>query len=112
MLMVAPLPLFIVMVEGDAKPMAVPPEMIIPPEPEANVMSPEDTLPLTVTVPAASPVAPLPKLRASVVAVVTLPGSVAPVESVLHPCELLPVVGAAHVPPAVPKPAVPPLLSQ
>ena len=42
----------------------------------------------------------------------TLPGSVPPVESPLQPWVASPVVGTAHVPAAVPKPAEVPLLSQ
>ncbi|MEI7955869.1 MAG: hypothetical protein WCJ66_11925 [Verrucomicrobiota bacterium] len=37
---------------------------VTPPEPEAKVMLSAFTVPLTVMVPAARPVAPLPKLRA------------------------------------------------
>ncbi len=66
----------------------------------------------TVTVPATSPcpAVPVPKLMASVVAVVMLPGAVVPVASVFQP-GIGPAVGADQVPPAVPKPA-PARLSQ
>ncbi len=97
----------------------VPPRVIVPPE---RVMFPEAdpkvrefafTVPETVIVPAARPSEAVPKFKESVELVVVVPeGSVLPVESVLQPWVALFVVGAAHVPPAVPKPAVPPLLSQ
>ena len=54
----------------------------------------------------------VPKLTSSPLVVVTFPGTSVPPELVLQPCEALPVVGTAHVPPAVPKPAADPLLSQ
>ena len=55
----------------------------------------------------------VPKFSASAVVVVVVPeGSVAPVEDELQPWVASFVVGAAQVPVAVPKPAVPPLASQ
>ncbi len=56
-------------------------------------------------VPAPRPLAPLPKLMGSDVVVVTLPGTDAPVASVFQP-GMGPGVGAAQIPPAVPKPSV------
>ena len=86
----------------------VPPESTMAPEPEAKVMSPESTVPLTVMGPAARPVAPLPKLMESVVAVVKGAKAFSPVALRDQPATV-PAVGAAQVPvdaPAVPKPAV------
>ena len=95
-------------------PMAsVPPERVIAPEADPKVRLAVLTVPLTVMVPVASPRVEVPKFRASAVAVVMLaPVAATPVESVLQPCVASPVVGAAQVPPAVPKPAVVPLSSQ
>ena len=91
----------------------VPPERVMFPEAEPKVSEFAFTVPETVIVPAARPAEPVPKFKASEVeVVVVLEGSVAPVASVLQPWVELLVVGAAHVPVAVPKPAVPPLLSQ
>jgi hypothetical protein len=90
---------------------SVPPESVIA-ELVAKVMVLLVTLPLIVTVPAPKARVAVPKLTLSAAVVVTLPGTSVPPELVLHPCEALPVVGTAHVPPAVPKPAVAPLLSQ
>jgi hypothetical protein len=75
-------------------------------------MFPDSTVPLTVMVPAASPVVPLPKFTASVVAsvervVMLAPGVAVPAPEVLHWLR----VGSDQVPPAVPKPAAVPLLS-
>ena len=105
--------LFTVIV-GVAPPRAiVPPERVMFPEAEPKVSEFAFTVPETVIVPAARPAEPVPKFRASVAFVVVVPeGSVAPVASVLQPWVELFVVGAAQVPPAVPTPAVPPLLSQ
>ena len=70
------------------------------------------TKPLTVIVPAPKASAPVPKLTMSPFVVVTVPGTSVPAELVLHPWEASPVDGDAQVPPAVPKPALVPLLSQ
>ena len=90
------------------------PERTIAPEADAKVISPASTGPLTVMVPVVRPVAPLPKLTESVVAVVTLFArtTVVPAASVLQPSVAVPVVGAAQVPEAAPNPAVPLLPSQ
>jgi len=48
----------------------LPPERAMAPEPDAKVMFPTFTEPLTVIVPAVRPVVPFPKLTASVVALV------------------------------------------
>ena len=91
----------------------LPPERVMFEEEAVKLMSLALTLPETVIVPAARPAEPVPKFKASEVVVFVVPeGSVAPVESVLQPWVELFVVGAAQVPVAVPKPAVPPLLSQ
>lgn len=91
----------------------VPPETTIAPDWDPKEREFALTVLETVIVPAARPAEPVPKFKASVALVVVVPeGSVAPVESVLQPWVELFVVGAAHVPVAVPKPAVPPLLSQ
>ena len=91
----------------------VPPERVMFPEAEPKVSEFAFTVPETVTVPAARPAEPVPNCKASEVAVVVvLEGSVAPVASPLQPWVELFVVGAAHVPEAVPKPVVEPLLSQ
>jgi len=91
----------------------LPPERTIFPEREPKVSEFALTVPETVIVPAARPAEPVPKFKASEVVVVVVPdGSVPPVESLLQPWVELFVVGAAQVPVAVPKPAVPPLLSQ
>ena len=105
--------LLTVIVDTGAKLMVLP-ESTMAPEPEANVRLPASTVPLVVMVPAAKPVAPLPKLRLSLVVVVTLLPLIAvePVVSVVQPAVAVPVVGAAHVPLAVPKLAVALLLSQ
>ena len=96
-----------------------PPNAIVPPlrvsaaEPAPMVTELASTVPLTVMDPEARPnPAPRPKLRTSFVDVVMLTGTVTPVASVLQPCVLSPMVGAAQVPAAVPKPAVTPSLSQ
>ena len=90
----------------------VPPRVIVPPEramfPEAEpkVSKFALTVPETVIVPAARPAEAVPKFKASVELVVVVPeGSVLPVASELQPCVASFVVGAAHVPCAVPKPA-------
>ena len=87
----------------------VPPESSTAPEALSKVRVLASTVPETVTVPVASPSVAVPKFNASVVRVVMLASGVAtPVASVLHWL----TVGAVHVPPAVPKPAVVPSLSQ
>ena len=91
----------------------LPPERVILPEALPKVMPAELTLPEMVIVPAARPFVEVPKFRASAVVVVVVPErAVPPVESVLQPWVALFVVGAAQVPPAVPKPAVPLFVSQ
>ena len=70
------------------------------------------TKPLTVTMPAPKANAAVPKLTVSPFRVLTFPGTSVPPELVLQPCAELPLVGIAHVPLAVPKPLVEPLLSQ
>ncbi len=91
----------------------LPPERVIFPDTDPNVIPAELTFPDTVIVPSARPAVPVPKFRASEVVVVVVPESVAvPVALVLQPWVASFVVGAAQVPPAVPKPAVEPLLSQ
>ena len=83
------------------------------PEALPKVMLAELTSPETVIVPAARPFVEVPKLSASPVVVVVVPDmALTPVAEVLQPCVELFVVGAAHVPPAVPKPAVELLVSQ
>ena len=105
--------LFVVMVGVVPPRVMVPPERVMFPEAEPKVREFAFTVPETAIVPSERPAEPVPKFRASeVVVVVVLEGSVAPVASVLQPWVELFVVGAAHVPPAVPKPAVAPLLSQ
>ena len=83
----------------------VPPESTMAPEPDAKVIPPADTVPLTVMVPAPRPVVVLPKLMASPVPVMTLAGVVpeAPLLLVLQPGYPAACV-AVHVPPAFPKP--------
>ena len=91
----------------------LPPERVIFPDALPKVIAPELTFPDTVMVPAARPADPVPKFRASPVVVVVVPERVlVPAEEVLQPCVASFVVGAAQVPPAVPKPAVESLLSQ
>jgi hypothetical protein len=100
--------------EGLAPPnvMAVPPERMIAPEALPKASELLVTLPLIVTVPAPKANVAAPKLTSSATVVVTFPGTSVPPELVLHPCEEFPVVGTAHVPSAVPKPGLLPLLSQ
>ena len=87
----------------------LPPERVMLPEALPKVMPAELTLPETVMVPAARPSVEVPKFSASeVVVVMEAPGVDTPVASVLHWL----TVGATHVPPAVPKPAVLLLVSQ
>ena len=91
----------------------LPPERVMLPEAAPKVMAPELTLPETVIVPAARPTVEVPKFSASEVVVVFDPDITAvPAEDWLQPWVALFVVGAAHVPPAVPKPAVLLLVSQ
>ena len=97
----------------------VPPRVMLPPE---RVMFEEEptsvivfalTLPETVIVPVPIWLVEVPKFRASEVVVVFAPDiTLAPVEEVLQPWVELFVVGAAHVPCAVPKPDEESLLSQ
>jgi len=97
----------------------VPPRVMLPPE---RVMCEEEptsvivfalTLPETVIVPVPIWLVEVPKFRASEVVVVFAPDiTLAPVEEVLQPWVELFVVGAAHVPCAVPKPDEESLLSQ
>ena len=87
----------------------LPPERVMLPEAVPKVMPAELTLPETVIVPVARPAEAVPKFSASeVVVVMEAPGVDTPVASVLHWL----TVGAAQVPPAVPKPAVLLLVSQ
>ena len=92
------------MTAPDAK-WIVPPERVMSPDPEPKVMLPELTVPEMLTVPAPSPV-PVPKLVGFAVVVM--------VENVPAPPVLLVFQNAStpHVPPAVPKPAVVPSVSQ
>ena len=90
-----------------------PPERVMLPEALPKVMLAELTSPETVIVPAARPFVEVPKLSASPVVVVVVPDmALTPVAEVLQPCVELFVVGAAHVPPAVPNPAVESFVSQ
>lgn len=100
--------LLTVMVDAAAIVSEVPPETTIAPDPDAKIIVPKAWPdPETDTVPAARPVAPLPKLTSSVVAVGEVKaGAGLPVPLVFQ------LVLVPHVPPAVPKPAVTPLLSQ
>jgi hypothetical protein len=78
-----------------------------------KVMPAEVTFPETVMVPEARPAEPVPKFKASEVVLVVSPLRVeVPAEEVLQPWVALLVVGAAHIPPAVPNPAVASLASQ
>ena len=98
--------LLTVMVDVAGKLMAVPPERVMAPEPDANVRVPAFWVPVTETVPPTRPVTPAPKLRLSlVVGLVTL-GEVSPESLVLQKGSL------PQVPPAVPKPTAMLLLSQ
>ena len=91
----------------------LPPERVMLPEALPKVMPAELTLPETVIVPAARPAEAVPKFSASEVVVVVVPEMLMlPTEEVLQPWVELFVVGAAQVPPAVPKPAVLLLVSQ
>ena len=91
----------------------LPPERVIAPDALPKVIALELTFPDTVMVPAARPAVPVPKFRSSDVVVVVVPESVSvPAEERLQPGVASFVVGAAQVPPAVPKPAVESLLSQ
>ena len=91
----------------------VPPERTIAPEAEPKVRELALTVPETVIVPAASPSEDVPKFSASEVVVVVVPDmTLTPVAEVLQPWVELFVVGAAQVPPAVPKPDVESLESQ
>ncbi len=91
----------------------VPPERTIAPEAEPKVRELALTVPETVIVPAASPSEEVPKFSASEVVVVVVPDmTLTPVAEVLHPWVELFVVGSAHVPCAVPNPALESLLSQ
>lgn len=91
----------------------LPPERVMLPEALPKVMPAELTLPETVMVPAARPAELVPKFSASEVVVVVVPERPdVPAEEVLQPWVALFVVGAAHVPAAVPKPAVASLVSQ
>jgi hypothetical protein len=83
------------------------------PEAEPKVREFAFTVPETVIVPSARPAEAVPKFSASeVVVVVVLDMAEVPAAEVLQPWVELFVVGAAHVPPAVPKPAVESLASQ
>ena len=92
----------------------LPPERVMLPEALPKVMVPELTLPDTVIVPAARPSGEVPKFSPSeVVVVMEAPFTFAvPLALVDQPYDAFCVVGAAHVPPAVPKPAVVSLVSQ
>ena len=104
--------LLVVIVDAAAR-LIVPPERTIAPDPEAKVMPPVATVPLTMMVPAPRPLASLPKLTVSAVVVVMLAlGAVVPLLPVVHPWVELPMVGSAHVPVAVPYPAAVVLPSQ
>jgi hypothetical protein len=83
------------------------------PEAEPKVSEFAFTVPETVIVPAARPAEPVPKFKASVALVVVVPDiALVPAAEELQPWVELFVVGAAHVPVAVPKPAVESLESQ
>ena len=91
----------------------VPPERTIAPEAAPKVSELAPTVPETVIVPAASPSEEVPKFNASEVVVLVVPDmALVPAEEVLQPWVELFVVGSAHVPCAVPNPAVESLLSQ
>ena len=91
-----------------------PPARTMVPEADPKVILPELTVPLTAMVPAPRPAAAVPKFVLSPVVVVTLlpEMAVVPAAFVLQPDVAVPTHGAAQVPVAVPKPAVPLLLSQ
>ena len=83
------------------------------PEADPKVIEPALRLPVTVMFPVARPSVEVPKFSASEVVVVVVPDmALTPVAEVLQPCVELFVVGAAHVPPAVPNPAVESFVSQ
>ena len=91
----------------------VPPERTIAPEAEPKVRELAPTVPEMVIVPAASPSEEVPKFKASEVVVFVVPErALVPAEEVLQPWVELFVVGEAHVPPAVPNPALESLVSQ
>ena len=91
----------------------VPPERVMFPEAEPKVSEFAFTVPETVIVPAARPAEPVPKFKASAVVVFVVPDmTLTPVAEVLQPWVELFVVGAAQVPPAVPKPDVESFVSQ
>ena len=97
----------------------VPPRVIVPvvrvmaPEAEPKLIEFAFTDPEIVIVPAARPSEAVPKIRVSEVVLVVVPDiAFVPADEVLQPWVELFVVGAAHVPPAVPKPAVESLVSQ
>ena len=94
---------------GAAEKLICPPDSTTAPEPEANVMFPDASVPDTIIVPAVTPSERKPKFTASVVpfvlrVVMLAPTVAVPAVLVLHRL----VVGAAHVPVAEPKPAVVP----
>ena len=91
----------------------LPPEKVMFEEEPSKVSEFASTDPETVMVPVPSWFALVPKFKALVVLVVVVPErAVTPVEEELQPCVALFVVGAAQVPPAVPKPAAESLESQ
>ena len=91
----------------------LPPERVIFEDEPTMVIVFALTLPETVIVPVSSWLEAVPKFTAVEVVVVVVPESAAvPVEEVLQPWVASFVVGSAHVPLAVPNPAVEPLLSQ
>ena len=91
----------------------LPPERVIFEDEPTMVIVFALTLPETVIVPVSSWLEAVPKFTAVEVVVVVVPESASvPVEEVLQPWVASFVVGSAHVPLAVPNPAVEPLLSQ
>ncbi len=105
--------LFTVMVGVVPPRVIAPPERVMFPEAEPKFSTFAFTVPETVIVPEARPDEPVPKFRMSEVVVVVVPDrALVPAEEVLQPWVELFVVGAAHMPPAVPKPDVELLLSQ
>lgn len=91
----------------------VPPERTIAPEAEPKVREFASTVPEIAIVPAARPSVEVPKFKASEAPVAVVPErALVPSEEVDQPWVELFVVGEAHVPAAVPKPAVASFVSQ
>ena len=112
--MVLPAPMWMVVT---AARLIVPPERVMLPVVwEPNLSEAALTVPETVMVPVPRPllVVSVPKLRGSLMRVVTLFArtTVVPAEDDDHPGVAVPVVGAAQVPDALPKLAAPSFPSQ